>query len=68
MRMVANSSSAMGEMGAFSFSPSMVTGGPPERLDSSDQLNGWRSRIAIRREGGDDAGHGRECAVGALAG
>lgn len=68
MRIVANSWSEMGPMGAFSFSPSTAESGGPESADSSDQLNGCRSMMAIRSDGGDAVGHGRTCGVSALAG
>lgn len=65
INIVANSSSVMGEIGAFSFSLSArsATSGGAFRLANSDHANGCRSTIATRSEAGDDFGHGRDCAT-----
>lgn len=62
--MVANSSRVIGETGAFSFSLSPRSdwsGGGAFKFARSDHAKGCRSRIAMRREGGDVFGHGRDC-------
>lgn len=68
MRFVTNSSSVSGEMGAFSFSPSVGEPGAGWRLERSDHERGCRSTTAINSAGGVDGGHGRVWAVSTGAG